>query len=74
MCAALVCNPIGVLPSECALFLATVHLFARNYTAREENKGTTLFLHACGVLGLFLEAFDHNESVSFPPVGIGSEV
>lgn len=34
----------------------------------------TLFLHAHGVLGLFLEAFDQNESILFPQVGIGSEV
>lgn len=38
---------------------------------RESQQG--LFLHACGVLALFLEAFDHNESILFPPVGIGSE-
>lgn len=34
----------------------------------------TLFLHAYGVLGFFLEAFDQNESILFPQLGIGSEV
>lgn len=37
MCAALVCNPIGALPSECALFLVTVHLFVRDYEKNQQN-------------------------------------
>lgn len=36
--AAAVCNPTGALPSACALFLATLHLFVRHCTAREKKK------------------------------------
>lgn len=38
------------------------------------NTSKSLFLRACGMLGLFLEAFDPNESIYVPQVGIGSEV
>lgn len=30
--AAVVCTPIGALPTECVLFLVTYHLFVRDYS------------------------------------------
>lgn len=64
-CAAVVCNPIGASPSEGALFLVTVHLFGSGCSSWEKN-GETPIPDAWGGLGLFLEAFDGDESVLFP--------
>ncbi len=37
---AVVRNPRGALPSECALFLATLHLFFRQCSARKNQQNT----------------------------------
>lgn len=53
--AAVVCNPVGALPPEWALFLVTLHLFVRPSTAREDQQiQTGLFFslsmhHRCWV-------------------------
>lgn len=56
----------------CSILSYSLFVCERLYSMRKTIK--TLFLHACVVLGLFLEAFDHNKSVLFPQVGISSEV
>lgn len=40
---AVVCNPMGALPSECALFLVTLHLFVRHCTAWENQQNRQSF-------------------------------